>query len=138
MDSKIKNVVFDLGGVLINLDFDNCLNAFRKAGFRDIEKQACQFRGKGFFSQFELGEISPEEFRKAIRKEVSEALSDHEIDDMWNLMLLSSFAHKCLFPVWPCAFQKTEKYLQKSHLHGIPDNRTFAHRHNPNVSGWYY
>ena len=35
-----------------------------------------------------LGEISPEEFRKAIRKEVSEALSDHEIDDMWNLMLL--------------------------------------------------
>lgn len=88
MDSKIKNVVFDLGGVLINLDFDNCLNAFRKAGFRDIEKQACQFRGKGFFSQFELGETSPEEFRKAIRKEVSEALSDHEIDDMWNLMLL--------------------------------------------------
>ena len=66
MDSKIKNVVFDLGGVLINLDFDNCLNAFRKAGFQDIEKQACQFRGKGFFSQFELGEISPEEFRKAI------------------------------------------------------------------------
>lgn len=64
MDSKIKNVVFDLGGVLINLDFDNCLNAFRKAGFRDIEKQACQFRGKGFFSQFELGEISPEEFGK--------------------------------------------------------------------------
>ena len=87
MDSKIKNVVFDLGGVLINLDFDNCLNAFRKAGFRDIEKQACQFRGKGFFSQFELGEISPEEFRKAIRKEVSEALSDScEIDDIWNLM----------------------------------------------------
>ena len=89
MDSKIKNVIFDLGGVLINLDFDNCLNAFRKAGFQDIEKQACQFRGKGFFSQFELGEISPEEFRKAIRKEVSEALSDHEIDDMWNLMLLN-------------------------------------------------
>ena len=28
MDSKIKNVVFDLGGVLINLDFDNCLNVF--------------------------------------------------------------------------------------------------------------
>ena len=69
MDSKIKNVVFDLGGVLINLDFDNCLNACRKAGFQDIEKQVCQFKGKGFFSLFELGEISPEEFRSAIRKE---------------------------------------------------------------------
>ena len=41
MDSKIKNVVFDLGGVLINLDFDNCLNAFRKAGYVDC--------GKAFF-----------------------------------------------------------------------------------------
>lgn len=88
MDSKIKNVVFDLGGVLINLDFDNCLNAFRKAGFQDIEKQVCQFRGKGLFSQFELGEISPEEFRETIRKEVGGSLSDRKIDDMWNLMLL--------------------------------------------------
>lgn len=88
MDSKIKNVVFDLGGVLINLDFDNCLNAFRKAGFRDIEKQARQLEGKGLFSRFELGEISPEEFREAIRKETSESLTDRKIDDMWNLMLL--------------------------------------------------
>ena len=87
MDSKIKNVVFDLGGVLINLDFDNCLNAFRKQDSR-YRETGMPVRGKGFFSQFELGEISPEEFRKAIRKEVSEALSDHEIDDMWNLMLL--------------------------------------------------
>lgn len=88
MDSKIKNVIFDLGGVLINLDFDNCLNAFRKAGFQDIEKQVCQSRGKGLFSQFELGEIRPKEFRETIRKEANESLSDRKIDDMWNLMLL--------------------------------------------------
>ena len=43
MDSKIKNVVFDLGGVLINLDFDNCLNAFRKAGFQDVYKRQNQY-----------------------------------------------------------------------------------------------
>ena len=90
MDSKIKNVVFDLGGVLINLDFDNCLNAFRKAGFQDIEKQASQFRGKGFFSQFELGEITPEEFRETIRKETCESLSDRKIDDIFNLTVHSS------------------------------------------------
>ena len=49
MDSKIKNVVFDLGGVLINLDFDNCLNAFRKAGFQDIEKRYASSREKVSF-----------------------------------------------------------------------------------------
>ncbi|MDE6181453.1 MAG: HAD family phosphatase [Phocaeicola sp.] len=88
MDSKIKNVVFDLGGVLINLDSDNCLNAFRKAGFQDIENQVGQLRREGLFSQFELGNIEPDEFREAIRKETNESLSDRKIDDMWNLMLL--------------------------------------------------
>lgn len=88
MESKIKNVVFDLGGVLINLDFDSCLNAFRTAGFDNIEQQVCQFRGKGLFAQFEKGEITPETFRETIRQETSQSLTDHKIDDMWNLMLL--------------------------------------------------
>ena len=89
MDSKIKNVIFDLGGVLINLDFDSCLNAFRTAGFTNIEEQVRQMQGNGVFSRFELGEISPEEFRDAIRKEADESLTDRKIDDMWNLMLLN-------------------------------------------------
>lgn len=88
MDSKIKNLVFDLGGVLINLDFDGCLNAFRKAGFTDIDKQVHQFRGEGFFSEFELGDITPEAFRETIRCKINSTLTDSEIDDMWNLMLL--------------------------------------------------
>ncbi len=35
-------------------------------------------------------------------------------------------------------FKRQKNIFKKSHLHGIPNNRTFAHRHNPNVSGWYY
>lgn len=87
MDSKIRNLVFDLGGVLINLDFDGCLNAFRKVGFTDIDKQVRQFRGEGFFSEFELGDITPTAFRETIRQKVNLALTDSEIDSMWNLML---------------------------------------------------
>lgn len=89
MDSKIKNVVFDLGGVLINLDFENCLNAFRKAGFKHIEQQIAQLEEEGLFARFERGEITPEEFREAVRKETDESLSDRKIDDLWNLMLLN-------------------------------------------------
>ena len=89
MDSKIKNVIFDLGGVLINLDFDSCLNAFSKAGFTYIEEQVRLMQGNGVLSRFESGEISPEEFRDATRKEADESLTDRKIDDMWNLMLLN-------------------------------------------------
>ncbi len=89
MDDHIKNIVFDLGGVLVNLAFDNCLDAFRKVGFHDIGKQARQFERKGVFSQFERGEITPMVFREAIRVETTWSLTDSEIDYMWNLMLIN-------------------------------------------------
>ncbi len=88
MDSNIKNVVFDLGGVLIDLAFEKSLDAFRKIGFKNIEKQARPFGREGAFSQFERGEIEPMLFREAIRIETKWSLTDSEIDNMWNLMLV--------------------------------------------------
>lgn len=84
MDKNIKNIVFDLGGVLLNLDFPKAVNAFKKAGFSQVEEQM----QSDIFHQFEIGEISSEEFRAAIREHAQVSLTDREIDDMWNLMLL--------------------------------------------------
>lgn len=89
MDKNIKNIVFDLGGVLIDLDFDRALKTFGKAGFENIEDQLQSFNREGIFMQYELGNISSEEFRTAIRKQVRVSLTDREIDDMWNLILLN-------------------------------------------------
>ncbi len=89
MDKNIKNIVFDLGGVLIDLDFDRALKAFRKAGFENIEEQLQSFNREGVFMQYELGNITSEEFRSAIRKQARVSLTDREIDDMWNLILLN-------------------------------------------------
>ena len=88
MNKNIKNIVFDLGGVLLNLDFGRALEAFKKAGFDDIENQLQSFNREGTFMQSELGEISEEEFRTAIRQKASVELTDQEIDDMWNLILM--------------------------------------------------
>ena len=88
MDKNIKNIVFDLGGVLINLDFERAFKAFKKAGFVDIESQLQSFSREGIFDQFELGEISEDEFRSAIKERANVMLTDQEIDDMWNLILM--------------------------------------------------
>ena len=88
MDQNIKNIVFDLGGVLIELNFERALKAFKKAGFSNIEEQLQSFNREGIFMQYELGNISSEEFRSAIREKASVALTDCEIDDMWNLILV--------------------------------------------------
>ena len=88
MDKNIKNIVFDLGGVLINLDFERAFQAFKKAGFDNIEEQLQSFNREGIFDQFELGNITPAEFRSAIKEQAKVTLTDEEIDDMWNLILL--------------------------------------------------
>lgn len=89
MDKNIKNIVFDLGGVLIDLDFHRALRAFRQAGFEDIEEQVHSFSREGIFQQFETGAITADEFRTAIREKTRVALTDREIDDLWNLMLVN-------------------------------------------------
>jgi putative hydrolase of the HAD superfamily len=88
MDKNIKNVVFDLGGVLLNLDLQRTIDAFKEAGFEDVEKQIRTFNHQGIFQQFEAGGITAEEFRNAIRENIQTALTDEEIDDYWSRMLL--------------------------------------------------
>jgi putative hydrolase of the HAD superfamily len=87
MDKQIKNIVFDFGGVLMDLDFDNCLEGFRQAGFRDVAQYTDTFRGEGFFKDFEMGLITADEFRTEIRNRIQQPLSDEEVDALWLRML---------------------------------------------------
>ena len=88
MDKNIKNIVFDLGGVLVDLDFKSAINGLQKAGFSNVKEQLQAFDREGIFQKFELGEMTAEEFRSAIRENSTVTLTDEEVDALWNLMLL--------------------------------------------------
>ena len=88
MDKKIRNIVFDLGGVLVDLDFKAAINGLQKAGFANVKEQLQAFDREGIFQKFELGEISADEFRSAIRENSTVSLTDEEVDGLWNAMLL--------------------------------------------------
>ena len=88
MDKNIKNIVFDLGGVLVDLDFKSAINGLQKAGFANVKEQLQASDREGIFQKFELGEITADEFRAAIRENAIVTLTDTEIDNLWNLMLL--------------------------------------------------
>lgn len=78
----IKNVIFDCGGVIVTLNRDNCLNAFSKIlGFPDFGKYLSEYAQKGFFLQFENGDLKASEFRQIIRQHSTiQELTDEEID----------------------------------------------------------
>ena len=88
MDKKIRNIVFDLGGVLVDLDFKAAINGLQEAGFANVKEQLLAFDREGIFQKFELGEMNADEFRAAIRENSTVTLTDEEVDALWNLMLL--------------------------------------------------
>lgn len=84
----IHNIIFDLGGVLLNIDYQRTINAFKSLGmvdFDDFYNQAAQIK---LFDHFDRGDISAEEFRDALRRISGLPLSDEQIDSAWNAMLL--------------------------------------------------
>ena len=88
MDKKVRNIIFDLGGVLVDLDFKAAINGLQEAGFANVKEQLLAFDRGGIFQKFELGEMTADEFRAAIRENSTVELTDNEVDTLWNLMLL--------------------------------------------------
>ena len=84
----IKNIIFDLGGVIMNISYQKTLNEFKKIGVTNIEEFYTQTAQVELFDKFDKGLISPQEFRDEIRNRTSARLSDQIIDNAWNAMFL--------------------------------------------------
>lgn len=86
--SGIKNIIFDLGNVLLNLDFDATIKAFNKLGLSDKAVTPTQAYADPVFYQLETGRISPEEFRIRVRELLqNQEATDQQIDDAWYAMI---------------------------------------------------
>ncbi len=87
-ESAIRNIIFDLGGVLLDLDFQAPVKAFQKLGISAEQLDYRQAIAHPIFLGLETGNISPSDFRDHIRQVLGNAnLSDDEIDTAWCSML---------------------------------------------------
>lgn len=84
----IRNLIFDLGNVIINIDPPRSVKAFAELVPEQAEAIQNQLLKTDFFNKFETGEIDNEAFRKGIREIYQNDLSDAQIDDCWNTLLL--------------------------------------------------
>jgi len=90
---KIRNIVFDLGGVLFNVDYHATIEAFHKLGMRDFDSFYTQAAQSHLFDRLEKGTISAENFRSELRQLAGLWIPDHQIDQAWNAMLLDFPLH---------------------------------------------
>lgn len=84
----IKNIIFDLGGVIYDIRYENIADRFRSYGLQDFEKYYTQLSQTPTIDQFEEGRISPAEFRDYIRGISPIPITDTQIDDAWNAILI--------------------------------------------------
>jgi len=80
---NITTLIFDFGGVLINLDKNLCIQNFKQLGVQNLEKVLNNYAQSGFFEQLERGKINAETFRDEIRKMTPDTLTDSQIDFAW-------------------------------------------------------
>ena len=83
----IKAIVFDFGGVLVNLDQAACIKAFDGIGYPQIREVLDPWHQKGFYSDLEEGKISPDEFRAIILKDASPDAKPEDVDNCMGALL---------------------------------------------------
>ena len=85
---KVENIVFDLGGVILDIDYNLTRAAFEKLGVVHFDEMYSQSTADRLFQKLETGKISEEDFYKEFNQCTGLHLSPKEIRDAWNAMLL--------------------------------------------------
>ena len=68
-NSTIKNLIFDLGNVILNIDTEKTACEMKKLGFRDFEKSYSLLSQTNLFDLLEKGKIKPEDFHREINNQ---------------------------------------------------------------------
>jgi HAD superfamily hydrolase (TIGR01509 family) len=94
---SVQNIIFDLGGVLLNLDVQRTRNEFISLGITQIDDLFRIGHAASFFKQYEMGTISDEEFVEKALQLAQAGTTHQQIIDAWNGMLLDFPAERVQF-----------------------------------------
>jgi putative hydrolase of the HAD superfamily len=85
--SGIETIIFDFGGVIIDIDPQLTMNEFAKLGARKLNPDELQDMISTLIRRFERGIFTPEVFRNRMRDYLQFSATDQEFDDAWNALL---------------------------------------------------
>jgi len=84
----IKAIIFDLGGVILNIDYQRTVDEFKKIGVPHFGEIFSQFKQSSFTDDFEKGRISENDFYETVKAKTEVDFSFSEFRAAWNAMLL--------------------------------------------------
>lgn len=87
MLTNIDNIVFDLGGVILDIDRNRCVNALKEVGIPNSESLLGLYRQEGIFLDIEEGRISAAEFYDSLRKIATRPVSCSDIEKAFGTFI---------------------------------------------------
>lgn len=84
-----KNLVFDIGNVIVDIDFDVIVAEFQKLSVVDFKEILSYSKQNPIFDWMDIGKISAAQFRQELRKVLKPGVTDDEINKAWNSILIN-------------------------------------------------
>jgi glucose-1-phosphatase len=88
MNEKIQAIIFDLGGVILNLDYQRTSRAFIELGLTDFDTVYSQLQQTELFDRFETGHVSPFHFINRVLDQLPKGNNGNKVVHAWNAMIL--------------------------------------------------
>ena len=80
----IKNLLFDLGGVIIDIKRQDCVDAFEALGLKNADSYFGLYAQTGVFMAIEDGSIGVDEFHRELHAKLPENVTDSQIDEAFQ------------------------------------------------------
>lgn len=90
----IRNLLFDLGGVIIDIERANCVKAFEKLGLANADSYFGDYAQTGVFMAIEDGSIGVDDFHRELHANLPAEVSDAQIDDAFQAFITGIPAHR--------------------------------------------
>lgn len=84
----MKNLMFDLGGVIMEIERRRAVEALTAIGLSDANEMLGEYGQHGIFLDLELGKVTPAEWREELRRHIKGEVSDEEINQAFEKFLI--------------------------------------------------
>lgn len=114
----IKAIIFDMGGVLVDLDIEDCKKVFKETlGYNDIDQIIDACHQKGIYGDLEEGTLSAEEFRSIVLAGSRPGSTPEMVDEAMSHILVG---------IQPYKVQMLKKLAQEYDLYMLSNNNAIC------------
>lgn len=86
--SRLKNLIFDIGNVIVDIDYMTTVAEFQKLSTVNFSQIVSYSKQHHIFEQFETGKVTAQQFRNELKQFLKPGVTDEEINHAWNAILI--------------------------------------------------